>query len=205
MENIDFTTLIPFVFISVYTPGPVNIACTSMGIKYGFNKSINFIYGSLVGFLIVLTIAGLFSNFLLIFMPSFASIMRWIGSAYILYLAYNILKTDNSFTKDDKDLEIQPLGFKHGTLLQLFNPKSIMFILTLYTTFLHTITTKPLYIFLSTLVLGLFGFSSNLLWTFLGASISHFLKQEQIKRLVNFLLAILLLYTAIKLTGVIQF
>lgn len=205
MENIDFTTLIPFVFISVYTPGPVNIACTSMGIKYGFNKSINFIYGSLVGFLIVLTIAGLFSNFLLIFIPSFASIMRWIGSAYILYLAYNMLKADYSFTKDGKDLEIQPLGFKHGALLQLFNPKSIMFILTLYTTFLHTITTKPLYIFLSTLVLGLFGFSSNLLWTFLGASISHFLKQEQIKRLVNFLLAILLLYTAIKLTGVIQF
>jgi cysteine/O-acetylserine efflux protein len=175
-----------------------------MGIKYGFNKSINFIYGSFVGFLIVLSIAGLFSNFLLIFIPSFASIMRWIGSAYILYLAYNMLKADYSFTKDGKDLEIQPLGFKHGALLQLFNPKSIMFILTLYTTFLYPISTKPLCIFLSTLILGLFGFSSNLLWTFLGARISNLLNQEHFKRTVNLILALLLVYSAIKLTGIIS-
>ena len=81
MENIDFAALIPFVFLTVYTPGPANITCASLGVKHGLKESINFVYGSALGFTVMSLLAGLFSNLLLSIVPSLASIMRWVGAA----------------------------------------------------------------------------------------------------------------------------
>ena len=204
MENIDVASLIPFVLVTIYTPGPGNIACTSMCVRHGIKKSINFIYGITLGFILISLLGGLCSKLLLTIIPSLESIMRWIGAAYILYLAYNILKADYSFAQNNKQIQIQPFGFKHGILLQFVNPKCIIFVLTLYTAFLHPIVTKPHLILVFTLILGLMGFSSNFLWVSLGAGISHFLNQEWIKRVVNLLLALLLVYTALRLTGILS-
>lgn len=205
MENIDFASLFLFTFITIYTPGPANITCTSMGVKHGIKKSINFIYGSSIGFTFVALLGGLFSNLLLTAMPSLESIMRWVGAAYILYLAYNILKVDYSFAQDDKKIKVQPLNFKHGVLIQLLNPKSIIFLLTLYTAFLHPIANNPIFVLLFTLILGIIGFGANFLWASLGAGLSHFLNQERIKKAVNLILALLLVYTSARLTGIFKF
>ena len=204
MENIDFVSLFAFTCINIFTPGPANIACTSMAIKHGLRESINFISGASIGFTLVTLLAGLFSNFLLVLIPSLESIMRWVGSAYILYLAYNILKTDYSLAQNNK-IAANTLSFKHGVFLQLFNPKGLMFALTIYTVFLYTLSGKLHLIFLSTLTLGLICFGSYLLWAFLGARISSFMKQEHFKRIVNLVLALLLVYSAIKLTGIFKF
>ncbi len=205
MENIDFASLFLFSFITIYTPGPANITCTSMGIKYGIKKSINFIYGSVVGFIFVALLGGLFSNLLLKIMPSLESIMRWIGSVYILYLAYNILKIDYSFAQNNKEIQAQALNFKHGVLIQLVNPKSIIFVITLYTAFLHSIANNLLFVLLFTSILGIIGFGANFLWVSLGACLSHFLNQELIKKAVNLMLSLLLVYTAVRLTGIFKF
>jgi cysteine/O-acetylserine efflux protein len=131
--------------------------------------------------------------------------MRWVGSIYILYLVYNILKTDYSLTQENKDLQqMQPLAFKHGVFLQLFNPKGLMFAITIYTVFLYLLVGKLHLILISTIILGLIGFGSYLLWAFLGAGISNLLNQEHFKRTVNLILALLLVYSAIKLTGIIN-
>ncbi|HOR42762.1 MAG TPA: LysE family translocator [Atribacterota bacterium] len=204
MENIDFAALIPFVFLTVYTPGPANITCASLGIKHGLKESINFVYGSALGFTVMSLLAGLFSNLLLSIVPSLASIMRWVGAAYILYLAYHMLKTDYSFAQNNNQTEIKPLGFKYGFLIQLVNPKSIIFLLTLYTTFLYSAVEQTSFIFIFALILGLIGFGSNLLWTFLGAGISQLLNQERIKKIVNLVLALILVYLAVRLTGILH-
>lgn len=204
MENIDFASLFIFTFITIYTPGPANVACTSMGVKYGIKKSTSFVYGSSLGFLFMALMVGLFSNLLFTIMPSIESIMRWGGAAYILYLAYNILRSDYSFAQNKKEIDIQPLGFKHGVFIQLINPKSIIFLLTIYTAFLHPIADKPLLILFFTTILGFIGSGANFLWTFLGAGLSHFLNQEKFTRGVNLILALLLVYTAIKLTGIFR-
>lgn len=206
MENVDFISLLTFICINIFTPGPANITCTTMAIKYGFKESMNFIFGASFGFTLVALLTGLFSNLLLVLVPSLELLMRWIGSIYILYLAYSILKTDYSLTQNNKDLEqTEPFSFKHGVFLQLFNPKGLMFALTIYTVFLYTLSGKLHLIFLSTLTLGLICFGSYLLWAFLGARISSFMKQEHFKRIVNLVLALLLVYSAIKLTGIFKF
>jgi cysteine/O-acetylserine efflux protein len=91
-----------------------------------------------------------------------------------------MLKADYSFEENSGAVKEQPLGFKHGFILQLLNPKSIIFLLTLYTTFLYSAVSKSCFVFLFALILGIIGFSSNLLWTSLGTGISRFLNQERI-------------------------
>ena len=201
MENIDFSSLVPFVVVTIYTPGPSNIACTSMGVNYGMKKSLSFIYGLVSGFILIMLLASFFSNLLLEIIPSLKSIMRWVGSAYILYLAYRIYQADYSHQQDSHKETL--LYFKHGFLLQFLNPKVFIFVLTLYTAFLHPIIHMPGYIILFTTVLALLGFSSNLLWSSFGTTISHFLHQEKVRKIINTMLALLLVYTALKLTGIL--
>ena len=201
MESIDFVSLIPFVFITTFTPGPNNIACTSLAINFGIKKSMGFLYGIFLGFMSVLLLAGFFSNMLLKMIPGLEPIMRWIGAAYILYLAYGILKADYSFQQDNQ--QAQPFSFSHGFLLQFLNPKGIIYALTLYSAFLYSIIDMPRFIVLFAFTLSSIGFLSLLLWALFGKIISHFLYRDRVRKIVNLLLAFLLAYTAIKLTGIL--
>ena len=204
MENIDLASLLLFTFITIYTPGPANIACTSLGVRFGIKRTTKFVYGSGIGFTFTSLLGGLLSNLLLTIVPSIELVMRLVGSAYILYLAYKMLKIDYSFTQDNKQTSTQEFGFRYGFVIQLLNIKSIIFIITLYTTFLNPLIGKPVLIFFSAVVLGLIGLGANFLWASLGAAISSFLNQERIKGIVNVLLALLLVYTALKLSGIFQ-
>lgn len=204
MENIDLASLLLFTFITIYTPGPANIACTSLGVRFGIKRTAKFVYGSGIGFTFTSLLGGLLSNLLLTIVPSIELVMRLVGSAYILYLAYKMLKIDYSFTQDNQQTSTQEFGFKYGFVIQLLNIKSIIFIITLYTTFLNPLIGKPVLIFFSAVVLGLIGLGANFLWASLGAAISSFLNQERIKGIVNVLLALLLVYTALKLSGIFQ-
>ncbi|MFW6148682.1 MAG: LysE family translocator [Atribacterota bacterium] len=201
MENIDFISLIPFVFITTFTPGPNNIACTSMAINFGLKKSMGFLYGIFFGFASVLLLAGFFSNVLLKTIPDLEPIMRWIGAVYILYLAWNILKADYSFQQNNQ--HVQPFSFSHGFLLQFLNPKGIIYALTLYSAFLYSIIDIPQFIVLFALILASIGFLSLLLWASFGTLISRFLYRDKVRKTVNLLMTLLLAYTAVKLTGII--
>src|SRR6056297_2233887 len=156
MESIDFVSLIPFILVTIFTPGPANLSCTSMGINYGIKRSLGFIYGLQAGFILVMLLAYIFSNLLLKIIPSMQSIMRWVGSAYIFYLAYQIYKTDYSYQQNSQ--ESKPFGFRHGLLLQFLNPKLYIFILTLYTVFIYSIIHIPKYMGLLIVILALLGF-----------------------------------------------
>lgn len=199
MENIDFISLIPFVFITTFSPGPNNIACTSIAVHFGIKKSLGFFYGIFTGFMFVLVLAGFFTKILSQIIPSFEPAMRWIGATYILYLAYKISKAHYSF-QPDSNLE-KPFGFTHGFLLQFLNPKGIIYALTLYSTFLSSIVGHSKYIVFFGFILACIGFCSILIWAFFGNIISHYLHQEKIKSFVNLSLSSLLIYTAIKMTG----
>lgn len=201
MENIDLVSLIPYVIVTTFSPGPNNISCASLVVNFGIKKSINYFYGIYFGFITILLLAGFFSTVLNNFIPSFEPIMRWVGAAYILYLAYNILKADYSFqTSEQRSI---PFNFAHGFILQFLNPKGIIYALTLYSAFLNTIIGIPEYIILFAFILASLGFSSLLIWAFFGKIISKYLHQKNTKRFVNTLLALLLFYTAVKLTGLV--
>jgi cysteine/O-acetylserine efflux protein len=199
--NTDWLALLSFIVVTTYTPGPNNISAASMGVLYGYKRTLPYLLGIVSGFFLMMTLSGLVSGFLLEKIPAFEGILRIAGAIYILWLAWHTLQASYSF---DEEEEQKPLGYLQGFFLQVLNVKVIVYGLTLYSTFLAgKIPSLPVLI-LSAAALSAVGFTSVSLWTLFGAGIRKYLNQPKIRRIVNIVLALLLVYTAVDLSGVLK-
>jgi len=172
-----------------------------MSINFGIKKTMNYIYGIVTGFFLLLLLCGFFSNLLFIAIPSVEPIMRWVGAAYILYLAHSTFKASFSFQeKSDQFL----WGFYKGVLLQFINPKGIIYGLTLYSVFLNPLIGNPFYIILFSLGFALVGLCALLTWALFGAIINQYLHHVKLRIILNSILSLLLAYTAIKISGILS-
>jgi cysteine/O-acetylserine efflux protein len=192
--------LISFVLITTFTPGPNNISSASMGLMYGYKKTFKYLLGITSGFFIVMIACAYLSSALLTVLPVVERYLRWIGACYILWLAIGTLRSSYSFSKASR-LE---KAFTKGFLLQLFNPKVAVYGLTLYSTFLAPISSRLDYLSLSALSFAFTAFIATSTWALFGTAIKEKLKNNLFKKIVNISLSILLIYTAIELSGLLK-
>jgi cysteine/O-acetylserine efflux protein len=192
--------LISFVIITTFTPGPNNISSASMGLMYGYKKTFKYLLGITSGFFIVMIACAYLSSALLTVLPVVERYLRWIGACYILWLAIGTLRSSYSFSKASR-LE---KAFTKGFLLQLFNPKVAVYGLTLYSTFLAPISSRLDYLSLSALSFAFTAFIATSTWALFGTAIKEKLKNNLFKKIVNISLSILLIYTAIELSGLLK-
>lgn len=197
----DFAALVTFVAITGFTPGPNNISCASMGILYGYRRTLRYIAGIVVGVLFLMLVSALISARLLALLPDVERILRIVGALYILWLAYHTFKSSYTFEEEEQGL----LGFVNGFVLQWINPKAIVYALTLYTTFLSGVVDKPFLLLLSVLILAVVAFANTSVWTLFGATIrSQLHDRPQVQIIINSALALLLMYTAVELSGILE-
>ena len=102
-----YPNLLPLIFFSIaaaFTPGPNNIVGSYSGFNFGIKKSIPLILGVTFGYttLIILLAAGL--NLIFNAYPILKTIIKILGSLFLIYLAYKI-----SFHNkvEEKKLKIQ--------------------------------------------------------------------------------------------------
>lgn len=197
----EILALISFVAVTTYTPGPNNISAASMGVLYGYKRTLPYMLGMVSGFFMMLTLTGLISGFLLEKIPAFELILRIAGALYILWLAWHTLQASYTF---DEEEETKPLGYLQGFLLQVLNVKVIVYGLTLYGTFLADKIPSLLQLVLSALIFAGVGFTSVSLWTLFGAGIRRYLNRPKVRQAVNIFLALLLVYTAVDMSGLLK-
>ena len=197
---INFTPLILFLFTSMITPGPNNITGASMGVMHGYRKSYKYVLGVSAGFFTIMFLSGLLSGLFLKYIPGFERIVRILGAFYILWLAIGILRSSLK-----NDLPEQPLlGFSKGLLLQFLNPKVMVIGLTIYSSFLASITSNYVWLVLSAASIACLSFTFTSIWTMAGSFLFQNLKKPIFLRLINSALAVLLIYTAIELSGIME-
>lgn len=199
--DIEFIALASFVVITTFTPGPNNITGASMGILYGYKKTVRYLLGIMSGFFLVMLLCGLISSILIQILPAFEQILRIIGAVYILWLAYHTFKASYTFEENQQDL----LGFAKGFLLQLLNPKVIVYGLTLYSVFLAGIVANPLALLVSAVAFAAVAFCATSTWTLFGATIRAYLDRPRAKQILNTALSLLLVFTAVELSGILDF
>jgi cysteine/O-acetylserine efflux protein len=195
--DVDFFGLVVFVCITTFTPGPNNITSASMGIRFGYRHTLRYLGGIVVGFFLIMLLCALGSTVLLQVFPDVRTLLQVVGAAYILWLAFHTLRSSYTFEEDQQVL----FSFSHGFFLQLLNPKLLIYGLTLYSGFLAGIGTHPAYLFASALVFTGIGFLAISTWTLVGSSIRRYLDRPKVKGVLNTVLALLLVYTAIELSG----
>lgn len=138
------------------------------------------------------------STSLLYFLPAFEPALRFVGAGYILYLAYATLKAGYSFRQDG----LKPMGFVNGLMLQLLNPKVIVYGLTLFSAFLASITHHFVLLILVAIFLAGTAFCATSTWALFGTAIKTYLHRPRVKVAVNTVLSLLLVYTALELAGI---
>lgn len=195
--NIEFLPLAVFVVVTTFTPGPGNITSAAMGMNYGYRGSFQFLSGIVVGYFLVMVLCASLSSTLLLVIPTVEPVLRLVGACYILWLALGVARASYDFTAG----EMSPMLFKHGFLLQTLNPKAIIFGLTLYTTFFSSLNKAPFLLSASTIVLAVVTFCSVSLWAFGGSWIGKYLHLAHIRKSFNSILAVLLVYCAVTISG----
>ena len=196
------TSLFPilsYILISSFTPGPSNISSASLAVIHGYKNTLQYQAGLATGVFLLMFLSGLLSATIVKSFPAFEPIMRYAGAVYILYLAFSILRASYTFTEK----ESQPLGFVHGFVLQILNPKLFVYAFTLFSAFLATMTQNIIVLLLVVTFLAIVAFCAASTWALFGTAIKSQLQHPRLKMVVNILLSLSLVYTAISLTGLV--
>jgi cysteine/O-acetylserine efflux protein len=188
-------SVISYVLISSFTPGPSNISTASMAILHGYKATLKYQFGLALGVLLLMSLSGLFSAALLSIFPALEPILRYLGAAYILYLAFGILKA--SYTLAEKD--IKPLGVGNGFVLQILNPKLVVYAFSLFSTFLASATGNVVLIILLSIALAAVSFCATSTWALFGTGIKNYLQNPRMRMVVNIVLSLALVYSAVSL------
>ena len=121
-----------FTFITAITPGPNNILALTTGGRAGFRGSIPVLAGICGGFFCVMAICGVLSFSFSVLSASFLQIMRYIGSAYLLWLAWKTAMPKAGGNSDGR----ADAGFMTGFVLQFVNVKIMVYGMTAYSAFI---------------------------------------------------------------------
>ncbi len=198
--NIEIISLISFVVITTFSPGPNNISSASMGGMYGYKKTIPFLFGIASGFFVVMIGCAYLSSTILAVLPASEKYLRWLGALYIIWLAIGILRSDNAIDNTKE----APKAFTKGFILQLFNPKVAVYGLTLFSTFLASISHQINTLALFAVIFALIAFAATSTWALGGSVIKSKLKNDSFRKKINIFLSLLLICTAVDLSGVIS-
>lgn len=115
-------TLLPivlFTFSTSITPGPNNLMIMSSGLNYGVNRSVPHLLGICLGFPAMIIAIGLGLGTLFTQFPLLHEVIRWVGIAYLLYLAWVIASTREMGSAGTQ----KPFTFLQAVAFQWVNPK----------------------------------------------------------------------------------
>ena len=185
--------LVSYYFVMYVTPGPNNTMVLTSGLKFGFIKTIPHISGITIGHIIqlVLVCFGLGKIFQLF--PFIQAILKIVCAIYLLYLGYKIIGSFSKIKEDDS----RPLKFYEAGLFQIVNPKAWTISSMAASSFLPRDGNLLLSIFFIAIVAFIICPLSISPWATFGSAIRNLVRNNKLKALIEYLLAFLLLLTAI--------
>ena len=194
MVNFDILfALISFYFVMYVTPGPNNAMVLTSGIKFGFFKSIPHMSGITIGHVLQLILVCLGLGKIFQIFPQLQNILKILCSLYLLYLGYRIIGSFSKIKVDDG----RPLKFYEAALFQIVNPKAWTISSMAASGFLPkdgNLIVSIIFISIVALIICPLSISP---WAAFGSAIRNIVKNNKIKALIEYFLAILLLITAI--------
>lgn len=109
------------------TPGADMLFCLGQGLRSGVRPAVAASAGISVGAMVHMTVAGLGLGAVLASFPWVFDVIRWVGVAYLLWLAVTAFR---SSAQGDSSPALSAIAaFRQGFLVNLSNPKVILFVL----------------------------------------------------------------------------
>ena len=175
-----------YVFINAFTPGPGNILALNTVTNYGYKKVKPLLWGIFTGYYVVQIICAIFVFGIITFLPNFLSVIKYIGTAYILWLAIHI-----AISKPTVEVSEKSTSFLKGFLLQFVNVKIYLFGITALTGYITQYSTSLWVLIVFELMIATIGTAATMTWVGVGVLIQGVYQKHY--RLINIILALTLL------------
>ena len=182
-----------FWFVTAYTPGPNNVVASYSGFNFGIAKTIPHILGVTLGFtsLVLFLSIGLINVFKLF--PIIQVVMRYLGTLFLIYLAYKIAFSGNS----NETKKENPVKFIETFLFQYLNPKGVTVAIIVVSTYVELGENYVNYATQIVALAFLFSITSITLWTFVGKFLRKFATNDKFIKYFNYVMSSLLLLSII--------
>lgn len=188
----QLVALITLAVAGSFTPGPNNTIATVTAANHGFRAAVPHMLGVPLGFSSMLVAGSLGVAAVLVAHPLLAQLIKWVGIAYLLYIAWLIARASSL---GERSLT-QPLTFWQSAAFQYANPKAWMLAAATAATFMAqgaSVTRTGIIV----VIYALAAFLSLVLWAGLGAALRAWLMQGQRLRVFNLAMGALLAATAV--------
>ena len=127
-----FLPLFMFAFVGSATPGPNNLLLLTSGLNFGLPRTVPLLLGISLGFTLMVGLVGFGLGPVFARFPVLYVILKYLGAAYLLWLAWKIAVSGP--LKDDVT-EDRPMTFLQGSAFQWVNPKAWMMAVTACSTY----------------------------------------------------------------------
>ncbi|RMV42625.1 Amino acid transporter LysE [Pseudomonas syringae pv. helianthi] len=178
-----------FAFVTSITPGPNNMMLLASGVNFGFSRTLPHMLGISIGFFVLVLAVGFGLGSVFKAWPVLYTILRYVGAAYLLYLAWKIATSKPA--SDEVDSQGKPLGFMSAALFQWVNPKAWIMAIGAISTY----TPMQGYFYnvvVISAVFALINLPSVGVWAGFGSLLRNVLREPLGLRLFNGVMALLL-------------
>lgn len=183
------TAFVLFAFVSSITPGPNNTMLLASGVNFGVRRSIPHAMGISLGFMVMVLGVGFGLGEVFKAWPALYSILRYVGAAYLLYLAYKIA-TSGPISGDSRRAA-KPMSFLGAAAFQWVNPKAWVMAVGAITTYTPA-QGYVLNVVVIAAVFALVNLPSVGVWVMFGSALRNLLQNPRWLMLFNVLMALLL-------------
>ncbi len=181
------------IFFLLITPGPGVLSAAGVGAAYGLRSGWRYVLGLAIGnnLVALAVITGLAA--VMLANPIIRTLLLFASTGFLIYLAIRIAFSGSKIgfisTKNEP-------GFIEGILLQLINPKAYAVNTFLFSGFPLFDESYFIEAGLKLLIYNIIWFPIHLLWVWFGVSIRKLDLPAQTQRLINFIMAGLLIIVA---------
>lgn len=180
--------LVAFAFVTSITPGPNNLMLLASGLNFGVRRTVPHMLGIGIGFTVLVVAVGLGLSGVFRAAPVLYEVLKWMGAAYMLWLAWRIARSGPVST--DPDTRGHPMSFLGAAAFQWVNPKAWVMAVTAIATYGTPGSSTS--IVLIAVVFGLVNLPSVSLWAAFGAGLRRVLSDARHVTMFNRTMAALL-------------
>ena len=185
-----FFSLVVFALLSTLSPGGATSLATASGAQFGYKKTIPLIGGIALTLALLVAISSTGLSAAILVFPVLEAGMKAVGTIYLLWLAFIILKAGAPKSTDVS--ETNPIGFIGGSMLLIINPKAWAMAVGVTGSF-SSISDNS---FTLAIIFGcVFAVTATLslsIWTLTGSILGKMIKADWEWHLFNFIMAFLL-------------
>lgn len=186
------TALILFAVVMLFTPGPNNIMLMMSGLNFGVRRTLPHAAGVVTGFGFMVLVVGLGLGAVFATMPLLYTVVKFVGAAYLLFLAWKIAHSRpvEGLTRG------APLTFLQAAAFQWVNVKAWVMAVGAVTAY-AAITVFPWNAVTFAVVFGTFGTASSATWVLFGTGLRRIVTDPKAVHAFNLAMAALLVASLI--------